>query len=122
VNLEALRGLKRFQELQRETKPLVTNYIKRLRKGDASRAFEPVHMSYLLAVEPHKDWTPHYHVLVHEIAKLKPIRYRSLVGQWDHGHVKFNLVTSEESVRYVAKYLGKFATARVRASEHYGEK
>ena len=84
--------------------------IKRLRKLHKFR--------YLLVLEAHASGLPHYHMLVHEIAV--PIRKAQLDDIWPFGFTKWRLVRDEKAAWYVAKYLGKCATARVRASLRYG--
>jgi hypothetical protein len=72
-------------------------------------------------VEPHKDWTPHYHLLVHEVHPLLPIPQRRLSGIWPHGHTAFRLAKTDKVAFYAAKYLAKCSVARVRASKNYGQ-
>jgi hypothetical protein len=120
--LEGLEPLKQFQELHREAGPLVTRFLYRLRSGarHGQGVRQQVRFRFLLTAEPHADWFPHFHILVHEISELMPIRERVLSAQWPHGHCKWRLVKDERAARYVAKYLGKFSMARVRASKEYG--
>jgi hypothetical protein len=120
VNLESLEPVERFRELHRELGPLVTLYLKRLRKGNRKLRLAPGVFRQLITVEPHKDWTPHYHLLVHEVSELSPIREKALSKQWPHGVVHWRLVTDERAAFYAAKYLGKLSVARVRASANYG--
>lgn len=90
----------------------LTRYIKRLRKKHAFR--------YLLVVEPHKDGTPHWHILIHETGP--PIRKEALKDQWELGFTRWKLVPTDDPrpAFYVCKYLAKSKVARIRASFRYG--
>jgi hypothetical protein len=118
--LEGLNPVDRFAEQHRETGPEVTKYLKRLRKGNEAKKYNSVRFKYMLSVEPHKDWSPHYHLMVHEVSDLMPIRKTALEGHWPHGHVQWRLVKDAKAAFYAAKYLSKFSIARVRASREYG--
>lgn len=113
-------GPRWFREQHRETGPMVTRYLRALRKGRKRQGDERLAFRYLLTVEPHKDWTPHYHVLVHEVHDLYPIRKERLQRFWDHGFSSWKLVHDANGASYAAKYLSKYSVARVRASEFYG--
>jgi hypothetical protein len=119
-NLEALEPKVRFREQHRETGALVSKFIRSLRKGRKKLRAERMFFRYLYTVEPHKDWVPHYHLMVHEVSDLYPIRKRALEARWPHGHCHWRLVKDEHVAAYAAKYLGKFSIARVRASKNYG--
>lgn len=111
----------KFAGLWRELSKLVTLYIKRLRKGDASRKMYPAQFRYLLVVEAHKTGLPHAHMLVHETDAEYPAREAALSAQWLHGFSKWRLVGEDDrAVAYVCKYVAKSAAARVRASARYG--
>jgi hypothetical protein len=120
--LEELEPVEQFRELCKEAGPLVTRFLDRLRNGPGRKDGEQqrIQFRYLLTVEPHADWFPHYHILIHEISDLMPIRENFLSAQWTHGHCKWRLVKDDRAAKYVAKYLGKFSMARVRASKEYG--
>lgn len=80
----------------------------------------------LVVVEAHKDGEPHYHILLHEPKGSPQVGERLLRQQWALGFVKFKLVAMDgedtsRSAWYIAKYLGKAALARVRASIAYGD-
>lgn len=113
-------GPRWFREQHRETGPMVTRYLRALRKGRKRQGDERLAFRYLLTVEPHKDWTPHYHVLVHEVHDLYPIRKERLQRFWTHGFSSWKLVNDANGASYAAKYLAKYSVARVRASEFYG--
>jgi hypothetical protein len=98
----------------------VTKYWKRLRKGNKGAKIPPLRFKYFCAVEPHEDMTPHYHVLVHELDPAEPIRQKVLEAVWPLGRMQYRLVKDERQAFYAAKYLGKWAVARVQASAHYG--
>jgi hypothetical protein len=112
--------VERFRALHRELAPTVTKYLKRLRKGNKAEGWAPARFRYLLTVEPHKDWMPHYHIILHEAEMGRSITWEEVNGQWKAGFDKFNLVQTEKAAFYAAKYLGKYAIARVQASSHYG--
>jgi hypothetical protein len=120
VRLELLPPAEQFRELTAEAGHLVTNYLKALRDGRASLKVKPARFRYLMTVEPHADWFPHFHVLLHEVDPLKPLRFAGLEPLWPHGFTKFRLARSSNACHYVAKYLSKFSFARLRASLNYG--
>ena len=95
----------------------LTKYLKRVRKESSAP------LRYLLVCEAHKSGTHHYHALVHEVTD-RAVRERTLRQQWPFGFTKWKLIPEGEeglsAARYVAKYLGKSALARVRASVRYG--
>lgn len=106
----------RFALLHRANGPLLTNYVKRLRKA-AGRG-----LRILCVAEAHKDGVPHYHLFVHEQHGAASITHRELTEQWPHGFSKWKLVADgDRAASYVAKYLFKSALARVRASARYGD-
>lgn len=118
---DRLSALDQFRELLRTIGPLVTKWLKRLRKGGFGYAGSV--FRYLLVVEKHKDGWPHFHALLHEVSELAPLRYDAIVGQWrrHHGIAECELVKDVRGgARYVAKYLSKDAASRVRASKDYG--
>lgn len=89
----------------------VTKFLKRLRKKGKYR--------YLLVCEAHKDGTPHFHLLLHEIDTF---RKRELHAAWRCGFSQFKLVSEERNAAlYACKYLNKHALSRVRASIRYGQ-
>jgi len=113
--------LNTFEELSAEDQflarnkaigPELTLWLKRVRKESGAT------FRYLLVCEAHVSGLPHYHCLVHE--QDAAIGERVLRGQWRLGHSKFALVSETKQARYVCKYLGKSALARVRASGAYG--
>lgn len=106
-----------FDAWRERLKPLgreCTLYLKRLRKKAPG-------LRYLLVVERHKSGAPHVHALIHE--RGHPIRHADLSRCWTWGFTNFKLVDVDESskaARYVAKYLSKDISTRVRASGGYG--
>ena len=126
-------------ELLRTVAPLVTRYLKRLRRTGAA-------FRHFLVVEQHQDGFPHFHVLLHETDPLRPLRKVTIEAEWGdyfrdavtgifkkddagkrlfvpHGIIRPRLVKDPRgSAAYVAKYLGKNADARIRASRDYGER
>jgi len=134
ITLEELPPVERFRELAKEANHEVQKFIKRLRFGNKREKRPPAVMRFFLAVEPHEDWRPHFHMLVHEVSEVFPVTKAMLEGPWQLGFVKWRLLKNgteqdAESLKkvkkaafYAAKYLGKFSIARVRASEDYGDK
>lgn len=118
--LEQMKPREQFAELHREAGKLVTNYMKAIRKGRARKGYPATRFRYLLVVEPHQDWFPHYHALFYEVSELMPLRKSSLEDLWEHGFTKWKLARDPRACSYAAKYLGKFAMARVRASVNFG--
>lgn len=75
-------------------------------------------LRYLLVEEQHKDGTPHWHALFHEMRR--PLLYRELRGQWEAGFMHAVLASDAEAAVYIAKYVAKNPGRRVRASRRYG--
>ena len=95
--------------------PLITKYIKRIRKGGGEG------LRFLVVAEAHKSGMPHYHALVHEPHGVA-VRHALLTQQWPHGFSKWKLVQDgDKAANYCAKYLFKSSLARVRASAGYGD-
>lgn len=94
----------------------LTLALKRIRKRKGRNAFR-----YFLVCEKHQSGLPHYHMLLHELAAT--VRKSELNEFWPWGFSQWRLVTAggeRRGARYVAKYLSKDASARVRASQGYG--
>lgn len=94
----------------------LTLALKRIRKRKGRNSFR-----YLLVCEKHQSGLPHYHMLLHELAAT--VRKSELNEFWPWGFCQWRLVRLGEErrgARYVAKYLSKDASARVRASQGYG--
>lgn len=89
--------------------------LKRLRKNTKS----PVR--YLIVAEGHKDGTPHFHGLIHEVSPIHPVTHKALVQAiWRLGFVRYKLAEPGKG-GYVTKYLTKSSLVRVRASGGYGD-
>lgn len=89
--------------------------LKRLRKNTKSQ------VRYLIIAEGHKDGTPHFHGLIHEVSPLHPVTHKRLVEDiWRLGFARYKLADAA-SGSYVTKYLSKALLARVRASGGYGD-
>lgn len=86
--------------------------LKRLRKAS------PGLLRHLTVSERHKSGNPHFHILIHE-RSLNATTHARLKACWTAGFSDFKLANSE-AAGYVAKYISKDVTARVRASLHYG--
>jgi hypothetical protein len=121
VTLEELTPVERFREQAKETGKEVQDFIRRLRRGSKRQKRPPAVFRFFLAIEPHKDWTPHYHVLVHEVSEALPVTKATLEVAWPLGFTQWRLVKDARAAFYAAKYLGKYSVARVRASEFYGD-
>jgi len=90
-----------------------TRYFKRVRKESGAA------LRYCLVTEAHESGLPHWHALIHE--RGGTVTYRNISDQWTLGFSVAKLVKDEKAAWYVAKYLGKSALARVRASKRYGD-
>lgn len=96
----------------------LTLWFKRLRKAGAK-------FRYFAAAEAHKSGVPHWHVFLLPDARLARIlanerSHRWVAKKWGHGFVDVRPVTDPRGCWYVAKYLGKDARTRVRASQNFG--
>lgn len=111
--LADLTPMETYRILVRILSEEVTRMLKRLRKSSGP-------FRYLCVFEAHKDGFPHVHLLVHENGAA--ITKRSIERQWPLGFTQVKLVDDgPEAAFYVAKYLGKEATTRIRASLRYGQ-
>lgn len=116
TTFEALPDEEQFLALANEGYRHVQLWLKRLRKNTG------VPVRYLAITEAHKSGLPHFHVLLHEMDKEKPLRYKTLSGSWMLGRIQnYKLVTDSAGASYVTKYLFKSASARVRSSGRYGQ-
>lgn len=113
-DFERASPAEQFQRRHNAISPLITKYIKRVRKQSGAP------LRYMLVAEQHKSGAPHYHMLVHEIFPAYPVRHRVLSGEWKHGFTQCKLA-DVTAARYVCKYLTKSNLARVRASLSYGD-
>ena len=111
-DFETLSPEDQLSERHKQIGPLITRYLKRLRKRSGAI------LRYILVMEAHKSGLPHYHMLIHEC--VGSVLHKHLQGSWDHGFSNWKLVADEGSASYVCKYLSKSALARVRASVKYG--
>lgn len=126
-NFDDLSMPEQFRELLVELWPQVRNFIKRLRFGRKRVGLLPMDIRYLVVSEPHKDGFPHFHILLHEQEPHPGVGRRQLEAEWRDvasdnklGLCKFKLVQDVGAARYCAKYLGKYETDRIKASQHYG--
>lgn len=87
----------------------LTRFWKRVRRNAAIR--------YVAVAEPHKTGLPHWHALVF---CSKDLGRRALEGEWPHGHIASRLTADGAAIRYIAKYIGKDANCRIRASQGLG--
>lgn len=116
VEYDRLSFIEQFRELTKETNPLVTRYIKRIR-----RANEDARCAILVVVEYHKTGLPHYHVLLHEKDPDRPFRHADIRKSWIANGFFHGKLIEADRVWYSTKYLSKNLAARVRASRFYGE-
>lgn len=115
-DFDALGEAQRWKRLHDQCNPLLTRYLKRLRKATGAP------LRYIIVAEAHKDGFPHYHALIHEVDPSRPVRKRQIQSQWWHGFSTAKVVDDhKKAVFYVTKYLTKAAEARVRASVDYGD-
>lgn len=114
LDFDALAGDDKFAQIHSLLSQEVTRYLKRLRTNLG------VPIRYMEVCEPHKSGLPHYHMLLHEEDALHPVRKSDLDANWRGGFSHWRLCQSERQCGYVAKYLGKHASGRVRASQNYG--
>jgi hypothetical protein len=127
VDFDDLPEAEQFRERHREIGPEITKWLKRVRKNSGAS------LRYVLVAEPHTGKSgkgsganlglPHYHLLIHEADESSPLRARHMRDSWSLGFSKVILVDQDAELRhaaYVAKYLSKSASARVRASQGYG--
>lgn len=95
----------------------LTKMIKRIRKNSGAR------LRYLLVCEAHKSGLPHYHMLIHERPLAGTVPHRILSNAWSLGFERWRLINPhdpKDNPAYLAKYLSKSLSARVRASQGYG--
>lgn len=102
----------RFKALLEVCSKDVSLALKRLRKAS------PGLLRYLTVSERHKSGLPHFHILIHE-RTMSATTHAKLKACWTAGFSDFKLA-EPETAGYVAKYISKDASARVRASLHYG--
>lgn len=115
VHYEELPPHEQFIEAERECFSDVQRWLKRLRKNSGAT------IRYLAVTERHKSGDPHFHVLLHEQCPERPLRYDAdLKGSWGEGFDSFRLLGDKKEAAYLAKYLSKDLSARVRASKGYG--
>jgi hypothetical protein len=112
--LAELADTDRFQAIREEASVEVTKWLKRVRKNSGAT------LRYLLVCEHHKSGMPHWHILLHE--RSGKVLKRKLEASWGYGFTHFRLVPpgDNNAAYYCAKYLGKSAEARLRASLQYG--
>lgn len=115
VDFDSLPEPERLALVHARTGAEVTKMLKRI------RSLVPAGMlRYLVVLEITQARVIHYHVLLHEVSDLNPVRNAQLARQWPLGFSKWRLVKDEREGAYVAKYLSKSLLVRVRASEEYG--
>lgn len=118
----------------------VVKYLKRVRKGGLYRHERPVavvedgktvlkenilrqestRIRYCVVVEHHKSGEPHYHLLLHEQSGFASLSRRWLAHQWPHGYGVWK-IANLRNAGYIAKYVAKESSSRIRASRLYGQ-
>lgn len=98
---------------------LLTRYLKRVRKPLAGE--DDVSFRYVAVTEPHKSGLPHLHLIMTE--RAGSLTYRRICERWtQHGFADASLVKEPVAAgKYVAKYLTKDSSTRIRASLRYGQ-
>lgn len=116
VDFDALSAVEQFRGRVSAAGPVVTKWLKRLRKH-----VKP--FRYLIVAEEHRSGAPHFHILLHEGSAFEPIRYAILDASWKaQGFSQWRLVKDDaREASYVCKYIAKTQLARVRASKEYGK-
>lgn len=127
--------LEYFRAIEREGYAEIAKMWKRLRKAE-------FHIRYFLVAEPHLSektavdrlGVPHWHLLLHHDIAHEcegrdvvdcPCIVHEIKRQWRFGFSDMMLIEDDETGRqkaaaYVAKYISKSMTVRVRASHRYG--
>lgn len=106
----------RVMELGKE----VTRFLKRLRERSGSK------IRYAMVAEAHTEaltGRPHFHMLMHECDPSRLVRKRFIRNAWRKrvGFMKMNLTDGDSRApSYLAKYLHKAETSRLRCSQFYG--
>lgn len=122
---DALTEAEQFSLRADVVAPEVTKWLKRLRATAERRAAAQdkalPKVRYLWVAEAHKSGLPHIHALVHEAIGGGSLLYRDVCETWGHGFAHAKLIDDPiKGARYVAKYINKAATTRMRASQRYG--
>lgn len=113
-DFEMLPPKEQFARLVTQSGREVTKFLKRVRKNSGSR------FKYLSVAEEHKSGKPHWHLLVFENDPFKPVRHSVLSAAWVLGFTQIKLA-EEKHGAYLCKYLSKSLSARVRASQGFGQ-
>lgn len=114
LDYDVIEPAEQFRYWLREIGKEFTLGLKRLRKNTGAT------VRYCIIAECHKDGAPHFHGLVHEVDKLRPVTHKALDRDlWRLGFTRYKLADAG-TVGYVTKYLTKSSLARVRASGGYG--
>lgn len=94
---------------------LISAYIKRV------RALSGAPLKYISSVEPHKDGSPHLHLLIFQTS-TKPVCWEDMAKSWHHGWVYAKLANPSLMI-YACKYLTKQLQARrrIRVSRPFGK-
>lgn len=114
LDYDALDYGDQFRSLVQASSRELTLYFKRLRKQSRGK------FRYMVVAERHKSGWPHWHVLLHDLDPMNPVRHKLLTDQWHLGFTHYRLATDARAASYVAKYISKSLATRVRASLGYG--
>lgn len=122
-DLDRMEPRDKLNEVLKDYKNEMRLYVNRLRIGLRTRGWDTISFRYLWVPEPHKSGAIHFHMLLHEVSDVQPIRKDRIEGLWNYGFVSAKLVKSENAARYVTKYLGKHHfEGRIAVSKHYGQR
>ena len=79
VDFDKLSTAEQFRRRVDAVSPEITKWLKRVRKNSGAP------LRYCLVAEPHKSGLPHFHIIVHEVSELCPVRHSTLSGAWHLG-------------------------------------
>lgn len=95
----------------------VVKFFKRVRKNTRAN------IRYVCVYERHRSGDPHCHLFIHERTDADTVTKRILEAEWHGGFSHWRLVDkqSQQTTRYITKYLTKDARIRIRNSIAYGQ-
>lgn len=109
--------------VNRVATPDLQRWVKRVRKAHGVHGM----LRQIIIPEFHTKklrGKPHFHVLLHEVSALYPMRKKLLDKTWHEGFTNFKLVKDRErSAEYISKYVAKdefHDGARIKCSLRYG--
>ena len=123
-DFDVLPAPEQFKAMVRVLGYEVTKFLKRLRTDTEAK------LRYVVVCEPHKDGSPHFHILIHCRTALDKVTKRCLHKHWHFGFSSWKIIKDgletdhddlKRAARYVAKYIAKSPMTRIRASVSYGK-